>query len=115
MGTQTLVADSNDFCFTLDWSHFSVQSRLGHRAVYLHSLLKMVSFLKKIWDLWKKFALKFGEFMSGVFLTLFYFLIVTPHAILMKCFSDPLQLKSQPSWKPRKPESKTLEEYKHQF
>lgn len=49
--------------------------------------------LKFIWGQWKKFAFKFGEFMSGVSLTIFYFIIVTPHAIVLKLFLDPLKIK----------------------
>ncbi|OGR56384.1 MAG: hypothetical protein A3I11_04245 [Elusimicrobia bacterium RIFCSPLOWO2_02_FULL_39_32] len=49
--------------------------------------------LKFLLEQWKKFAFKFREFMSGVILTIFYFIIVTPHAIVLKLFLDPLEIK----------------------
>lgn len=73
----------------------------------------MVNALKFLWEKWKKFAFKFGEFMSGVILTLFYFLIVTPHAILLKLFSDPLKIKKihkTNGWHDKKPSSLNFED-----
>lgn len=74
-----------------------------------------MNILKLGWEKWKSFAVKIAEFISGVILTLFYFIIVTPHALILKQLSDPLAIKSKPHWKARKPVSQNLEDSRRQF
>ncbi len=74
--------------------------------------------LKRAWQAWMHFAQCMGNFQSRVMLTLFYFVIVTPFAILLKVFGDPLHLKSrsQPSfWLSRSTSETDLENARNQF
>ncbi len=75
--------------------------------------------LKILWEGWKKFALIFGEFMSGVILTVFYFVFVTPHAVIMNWFSDPLDMKGKPgsatSWQAKKSSMRDMKDAHRQF
>lgn len=48
--------------------------------------------LKSIWYIWKVIAHKIGDFQARLVLSLFYFIVVTPFALVVKMFSDPLRL-----------------------
>ena len=50
-------------------------------------------FLRRIWDGWKKIARKIGDFNARVILTIFYLILLMPFAILVKTFTDPLEIK----------------------
>jgi len=71
-----------------------------------------------LWQRWKNFSHRMGGFQSRLLLSLFYFILVTPFALIIKLFSDPLRLKEKPAdsfWLPR-PDSKTdLEDSRRQF
>jgi hypothetical protein len=59
--------------------------------------------LHHIWASWKVAAHKIGDFQARLLLNIFYFLILSPFALGVKMFSDPLQIRSQnvPQWLPR--------------
>ena len=70
------------------------------------------------WEAFKRFARKVGDFQARLLLSVFYFLVVGPHAVLMKLFADPLGLRETQSkcWIERsRPEPKTLDEIRRQF
>ncbi len=47
---------------------------------------------RKIWNGWKKIALKFARFQTALLLTLFYFLMLAPLGLVFRLFRwDPLQ------------------------
>jgi hypothetical protein len=48
---------------------------------------------KKVWSGWKNIAYKIGNFQARVILSIFYFIIVSPFAVGVKLFSNPLRLK----------------------
>jgi hypothetical protein len=52
--------------------------------------------LKKIWEGWKKIAKKIGEFNARVILTIFYFVLLAPLALVVRR-SDPMGI-----WKHKK-------------
>lgn len=47
---------------------------------------------KRIWERWKKIAKKIGDFNARVILTIFYFILLAPLALVVRR-SDPLGLK----------------------
>lgn len=49
--------------------------------------------LKKLWQGWKDFSKRMGEFQSRIVLSLFFFILVSPFALAVKAFSDPLGIK----------------------
>ena len=60
--------------------------------------------LKRIWEGWKKIARKIGDFNARVILTLFYFVLLMPFAVLVILFTDPLEIKkntTKKGWQPR--------------
>jgi len=73
--------------------------------------------LLRLWTGWKLFARRIGDFQARIILTLLYFLLVAPLAILTRPFSDPLRLreKRKPSyWLPRHQVPTSLEEGRRQ-
>jgi len=59
--------------------------------------------LRRLWEGWKRFGRRLGDFQARVLLTLFYFSAIMPFAILVRCATDPLSLKSRTprGWRPR--------------
>ena len=56
----------------------------------------MRKFARKIWNGWKKIAIKIGRFNTIVFLSIFYFLVLTPVGLLFNLFGwDPLEMKKR--------------------
>ncbi len=50
---------------------------------------------------WKSLAHKIANFQARLLLSLFYFVALTPFALRVKIFSDPLQLKRHAGWMAR--------------
>ncbi len=57
-----------------------------------------MAMLKLLWTAWKGVAHKIANFQARLILTLFYFVVVTPFALRVKLFSDPLQLSASKGW-----------------
>lgn len=56
-----------------------------------------------LWERWKALAAGAATFLARILLTIFYWICVTPFAICVKLFSDPLGLKKGSrggSWQP---------------
>ena len=74
--------------------------------------------LKALWEGWKKFAFVFSEVMSAVVLTLFYFVFITPYAVFVKLFSDPLNIRkalSGSGWRARATGMTSLDDARMQY
>lgn len=74
--------------------------------------------LKKLWQRWGSFSKRMGNFQSRIVLSLFFFIFVSPFALVVKAFSDPLGMKyrtNESLWliKPRTEIS--LEQFRRQF
>jgi len=52
-------------------------------------------FFRRLWEGWKKIARIIGDFNARVILTLFYFILLCPFAVLIKLFTDPLEIKNK--------------------
>ncbi len=61
---------------------------------------------KRIWQWWVPIAHKIGNFQARLILTVFYFTMFMPFAILVKLFTDPLRIKpkTKKGWIERKDE-----------
>ena len=74
--------------------------------------------LRELWAAWKRIARKIGDFQARVLLTIFYFLLLAPFAMIVRRTSDPLTLKpgAQRGWgiRPEQPEY-TVEMARKQF
>jgi len=74
--------------------------------------------IKKLWQIWENFSKRMGSFQSRIILSLFFFIFVSPFALAVKIFSDPLNIKHQSSkshWLPKKEINADLEQSKMQF
>ncbi len=49
--------------------------------------------LRELWAAWKRVARKIGDFQARVLLTIFYFVLLAPFALIVRRTSDPLALK----------------------
>ena len=52
-------------------------------------------FFRRLWEGWKRIARKIGDFNARVILTLFYFILLLPFAMILKLFTDPLGIKKK--------------------
>jgi hypothetical protein len=50
--------------------------------------------VRKLWERWKHVARKLGDFQARVLMTLFYFVILGPLAMVLRWRSDPLAIKA---------------------
>lgn len=73
---------------------------------------------KNLWETWKEFSKRMGAFQSRMLLSFVFFILIFPFALIVKIFSDPLNLKTRKAkthWQERKNPSENLEDYKRQF
>jgi hypothetical protein len=50
-----------------------------------------------LWERWKRFGKKIGDFQARALLTIFYFIILAPFALIIRWVSDPLAIKTKTS------------------
>lgn len=57
-----------------------------------------------LWERWKKFGRKIGDFQARALLSVFYFIILAPFALMVRWLTDPLALKPNTSkgWQAKK-------------
>jgi hypothetical protein len=73
---------------------------------------------RELWAAWKRIARKIGDFQARVLLTIFYFVLLAPFAVIVRRTSDPLAIKAaaQRGWGVRQgPAEYTLEMARKQF
>jgi hypothetical protein len=74
--------------------------------------------LKELWAAWKRIARKIGDFQARILLTIFYFVLLAPFALIMRRTSDPLAMKTgaQRGWNVRQDASDySVEAVRKQF
>ncbi|MDH3889830.1 MAG: hypothetical protein OEV49_02000 [candidate division Zixibacteria bacterium] len=75
---------------------------------------------RKVWNGWKKVALRIARFQTALLLTLFYFLLLVPTGFVFGLFGwDPLakrrlQRRKSSNWQPAKLPEPDREALKHQ-
>jgi len=52
-----------------------------------------MNLFKKVWEYWKIFGHKVGDFQARLILSFFYFVLVCPFAAVVRFVSKPLRLK----------------------
>ncbi len=50
---------------------------------------------RRLWEWWKRVARIIGDFNARVILTIFYCVLLTPFALMVKLFTDPLSIKAK--------------------
>jgi hypothetical protein len=74
--------------------------------------------LHPLWRRVKGFARKVGDFQARVILSLLYLVIIGPHALVVRIFTDPLRLRAErlPEWLIRhRPVARRLAQARRQF
>jgi hypothetical protein len=56
--------------------------------------------LKALWRKWLVVAHAIGRFNSHIIMMLVYFVFMTPFAMAVRWFADPLRLRAEPGWQP---------------
>jgi hypothetical protein len=51
------------------------------------------SLLRRAWEGWKRIGHALGQFQARLLLTVFYFVVLAPFAVALRCFADPLAIK----------------------
>lgn len=57
----------------------------------------MLQAFRKLWTAWKRIAHYIGDFQARVLLTLIYVVLVLPFGLLVRLFSDHLNIKKRPA------------------
>ena len=57
----------------------------------------MLQAFRKLWTAWKRIAHRIGDFQARVLLTLIYAVLVLPFGLLVRLFSDSLNMKKRPA------------------
>jgi hypothetical protein len=55
----------------------------------------VAALVRTLWEGWKRVARKIGDFQARLLMTVFYFLILGPLAMMLRWRSDPLALKAR--------------------
>ena len=74
--------------------------------------------LYNLWQNWKEFSKRMGSFQSRLMLSMFFFIVVSPFAIAVKLFSDPLNIKyrrAESYWLSKKENKADIEQFRRQF
>ena len=75
----------------------------------------MVIVLRRLWQGWKRIGRKVGDFQARVLLTVFYFVMLAPFAVIVRWKADPLGLKRTGGWHPVTPGAAPAERARRQF
>ena len=70
---------------------------------------------RRLWRWWKRVGRKIGDFQARVLLTLFYFVILAPFAVIVRWKADPLGLRRGGGWLPIVRTAEPLERARRQF
>ncbi len=74
--------------------------------------------LKNLWHKWENLSKRIGNFQSRIILSLFFFLFVSPFALVLKIFSDPLKIKRRnvkSYWLFKRETANDLDQFRKQF
>ena len=77
-----------------------------------------MNFLRKLWQVWKRFGQFLGDVLARVVLTLFYFTVFLPFGLGVTLLSDPLRIR-QPDdphlWLSRQTKDRSVDDARRQF
>jgi hypothetical protein len=72
----------------------TMQRRRGDAGVTQSEGHGLFATARRLWEGWKRVARKIGDFQARALMTLFYFLILAPVAMILRWRSDPLAIKA---------------------
>ena len=75
--------------------------------------------VKRLWHRWTGFSKRMSSFQSRVMLSFFFFVLISPVALIIRVVGDPLQIKQKKAmdtyWLAKTPSSTEIEDYRRQF
>jgi lipopolysaccharide/colanic/teichoic acid biosynthesis glycosyltransferase len=75
-----------------------------------------LSGVRALWEGWKRVAKRIGDVQARILLTIFYFLILAPFALVVRWGMDPLAIKTAAGWRSKEGSSgHSLEQASRQF
>jgi hypothetical protein len=75
-----------------------------------------VNILARAWQTWLRVGQKIGDFIARIVLSLFYFTVLVPFALIVRLFGDPLDIKpGHSAWVARSTPEPTIEVCRRQF
>lgn len=123
-----VVFDLNKWLIILVWIALSIM--IGVLATWSRKLAKervsidqglpqaSGSLPHRIWQSWGNISGRMGNFQSRIILSLFFFILVLPFALIAKLLSDPLRIRyqeSQSHWLTKLGTETSLERFRRQF
>lgn len=66
----------------------------------------MTHVFRKVWEEWKRFGRRVGDFQARLILTVLYFVVVAPFALIIRFAGDPLSIMPHPQGWHAKAETK---------
>lgn len=122
-----IALDLNKWLMILAWVVLS--SLVGILAVWprkvsvipvqaIREQKKPRNFLKKLWQSWENFSRRMGNFQSRIVFSWLFLIFISPFALAVKMFSDPLIIKrrsSQSHWLPKERIQFDREQFRRQF
>lgn len=79
---------------------------------------RAATILKRIWATWKRVGQFIGDLIARVVLSLFYFTLFVPFAVVIRLFGDPLDVRvrtNPPWWLERTTRNLALDDARRQF
>jgi len=124
-----LMYDFNKWLMILIW--IGISAVVGIAAVSFRRLPRDIesgqqdsgeippAFFKRLWFRWTGFSKSMGSFQSRILLSFFFFVIISPAALIIKMLGDPLQIKKKKTmdtyWLAKTQTPAELEDYRRQF
>jgi hypothetical protein len=61
------------------------------------------SALRAVWEAWRRFGRRLADVQARILLTVFYYVVLAPFALVLRWRTDPLGLRGQspPAWRAR--------------
>ena len=75
----------------------------------------MPTVLRHLWTGWKRFGRMIGDFQARLLLTVFYFVVLAPFALIVRSGADPLGLERGGGWHPVTRAGDPLDRARRQF
>jgi hypothetical protein len=122
-----LTFDVNKWLLILVW--LGIAAVIGWTAVSFRKLEKKEkeeeaeelpsNIVKRLWHRWMRFSKRMGSFQSRVMLSFFFFLLISPVALIIRTLGDPLKIKGKKTmssyWSAKTPGSTEIDDYRRQF
>jgi hypothetical protein len=122
-----LTYDFNKWLLILVW--VGIAAGVGWIAVSVRKLPKKegaeeavelpAALFKRMWHRWTGFSKRMGSFQSRMMLSFFFFVLISPAALVITMLGDPLQIKKKKAmdtyWLAKTPSSAEIEDFRRQF